>query len=368
MYVCGITPYDATHLGHAATYLAFDLVHRDGWTPGSTCTSCRTSPTSTIRCSSVRTATGSTGGARGAGDPAVPRGHDGAAGAAAAGLHRCGRGDGRGRRAACSCSSTSGAAYRVDDAEYPDVYFDIAAAPEVRLRVRLRPGDDARTGRRARRRPRPAGQSGSALDPLLWRMKRPGEPCWQSPMGAGRPGWHIECAVIAGNRLGPTIDVQGGGRDLIFPHHECSAAHAEVLSGVSPFARHYAHAGMISLRRREDVEVPRQSGLRLHAARRRRRPDAAATGPAVRALPGGPVLVAGHAGGCGGAARAVGGGGRPARRGPRLGDRRTSGSAWPTTSIPRAASPFSTAGRPTGRSRARPSPRPSTPCWASICA
>ena len=66
-------------------------------------------------------------------------------------------------------------------------------------------------------------------------------------MGPGRPGWHIECAAIAGNRLGPTIDVQGGGSDLIFPHHECSAAHAEVLTGVRPFARHYTHAGMISL-------------------------------------------------------------------------------------------------------------------------
>ena len=66
-------------------------------------------------------------------------------------------------------------------------------------------------------------------------------------MGPGRPGWHIECAAIAGNRLGPTIDVQGGGSDLIFPHHECSAAHSEVLTGVAPFARHYAHAGMISL-------------------------------------------------------------------------------------------------------------------------
>ena len=66
-------------------------------------------------------------------------------------------------------------------------------------------------------------------------------------MGPGRAGWHIECSVIAGNRLGATIDVQGGGSDLIFPHHEFSAAHSEVLTGEAPFARHYAHAGMISL-------------------------------------------------------------------------------------------------------------------------
>ena len=98
-----------------------------------------------------------------------------------------------------------------------------------------RGGDPDRPGKR------------NPLDPLLWRTEREGEPSWASPMGPGRPGWHIECAAIAGNRLGPTIDVQGGGSDLIFPHHECSAAHSEVLTGVAPFARHYAHAGMISL-------------------------------------------------------------------------------------------------------------------------
>src|SRR5262249_36808239 len=66
-------------------------------------------------------------------------------------------------------------------------------------------------------------------------------------LGPGRPGWHVECAVIAVNRLGMTFDVQGGGADLAFPHHEMSAAHAECLTGRWPFARHYVHAGMIGL-------------------------------------------------------------------------------------------------------------------------
>ena len=66
-------------------------------------------------------------------------------------------------------------------------------------------------------------------------------------LGPGRPGWHIECAVIALNLLGVPVDVQGGGNDLLFPHHECSAAHAEVLTGKAPFAAHYVHAGMIGL-------------------------------------------------------------------------------------------------------------------------
>jgi L-cysteine:1D-myo-inositol 2-amino-2-deoxy-alpha-D-glucopyranoside ligase len=87
-----------------------------------------------------------------------------------------------------------------------------------------------------------------ALDPLLWRGIRPGEPAWDGgSLGPGRPGWHIECTVIAQSLLGDTIDVQGGGNDLLFPHHECSAAHGEVLSGKAPFASHYVHAGMIGL-------------------------------------------------------------------------------------------------------------------------
>ena len=86
------------------------------------------------------------------------------------------------------------------------------------------------------------------LDPLLWRGARDGEPAWDGGLlGPGRPGWHIECAVIALDRLGTVVDVQGGGNDLVYPHHECSAAHAEVLTGDAPFARHYAHAGMIGL-------------------------------------------------------------------------------------------------------------------------
>jgi len=86
------------------------------------------------------------------------------------------------------------------------------------------------------------------LDPLLWRGARDGEPAWDGgDLGPGRPGWHIECATIALGLLGETIDVQGGGNDLIYPHHECSAAHAERLTGAAPFASHYVHAGMIGL-------------------------------------------------------------------------------------------------------------------------
>jgi len=140
----------------------------------------------------------------------------------------------------------SGAAYRLDDGT-GDVYFAIAASPRFGYESHLpraemlslfaeRGGDPERAGKR------------DALDPLLWRGIRPGEPSWDGgSLGPGRPGWHIECAVIALSLLGDTISVQGGGNDLLFPHHECSAAHAEALTGAAPFAEFYVHAGMIGL-------------------------------------------------------------------------------------------------------------------------
>jgi L-cysteine:1D-myo-inositol 2-amino-2-deoxy-alpha-D-glucopyranoside ligase len=81
----------------------------------------------------------------------------------------------------------------------------------------------------------------------MWRTAREDEPSWDSELGPGRPGWHVECCAIGLNRLGTGFDVQGGGSDLIFPHHEFSAAHAEALTGQYPMARHYVHTGMIGL-------------------------------------------------------------------------------------------------------------------------
>ncbi|HOZ58655.1 MAG TPA: cysteine--1-D-myo-inosityl 2-amino-2-deoxy-alpha-D-glucopyranoside ligase [Nakamurella multipartita] len=246
MYVCGITPYDATHLGHAATYLAFDLVHRMWLDAGH-------------QVHYVQNITDID-------DPLLERAQrDGVSWRKLAdreiGLFRD---DMTALRvippadyigaveamdevtAAVQELIDAGAAYRVPDEQYPDVYFDVTASGQFGYESRYdeatmlrlsaeRGGDPDRPGKRQR------------LDPLLWRVERPQEPSWSSPMGPGRPGWHIECAVIAGNRIGPVIDLQGGGSDLIFPHHECSAAHAEVLSGKRPFARHYTHAGMIGL-------------------------------------------------------------------------------------------------------------------------
>jgi L-cysteine:1D-myo-inositol 2-amino-2-deoxy-alpha-D-glucopyranoside ligase len=140
----------------------------------------------------------------------------------------------------------AGAAYVLDDGS-GDVYFPVAAAPRFGYESHLsrdemialsaeRGGDPERAGKR------------DPLDPLLWRGARDGEPAWDGgDLGPGRPGWHIECAAIALGLLGDTVDVQGGGNDLLYPHHECSAAHAETLTGAAPFASHYVHAGMIGL-------------------------------------------------------------------------------------------------------------------------
>ncbi|MFJ6676862.1 cysteine--1-D-myo-inosityl 2-amino-2-deoxy-alpha-D-glucopyranoside ligase [Actinosynnema sp. NPDC091369] len=246
LYVCGITPYDATHLGHAATYLAFDLVHRvwldnghdvhyvqnvtdiddplleraerdqDDWVVlGMRETALFREDMVALRVLPPRDYVGAV--------DAIPEVVE-----------------------VIAKLLAGGAAYRVDDPEYPDVYFDHTATGRFGYESNYdletmgrffaeRGGDPDRVGKR------------HPLDALLWRAARPGEPSWPSELGEGRPGWHIECSAIALNRLGTSFDVQGGGSDLIFPHHEFSAAHAEAVTGEHPFARHYVHAGMIGL-------------------------------------------------------------------------------------------------------------------------
>jgi L-cysteine:1D-myo-inositol 2-amino-2-deoxy-alpha-D-glucopyranoside ligase len=245
MYVCGITPYDATHLGHAATYLTFDIVNRvlrdqghevhyvqnvtdvddplferadrDGidWRDlGARETQLFRDDMTALRV-------------------LPPRDYIGAVESVNEVVEAVGK------------LVASGAAYILDD-EYPDIYFRTDATEQFGYesgydRATMdrffaeRGGDPDRPGKR------------HPLDALLWRAARPGEPSWESPHGPGRPGWHIECSAIALNRLGVEFDIQGGGQDLIFPHHEFSAAHGEALTDSRRFARHYVHTGMIGL-------------------------------------------------------------------------------------------------------------------------
>jgi L-cysteine:1D-myo-inositol 2-amino-2-deoxy-alpha-D-glucopyranoside ligase len=252
LYVCGITPYDATHIGHASTYLAFDTLQRMWLDAGL----------------EVHYAQNITD----VDDPllerAIERGLDWRV--LAADQVQLFRDDMTALRVlppqdyvavteviepiaeAVVRLLDAGVAYRVDTPDSSagdDVYFDLAAAerPGVwtlgsesgydrALMERLsaeRGGDPGRAGKR------------DVLDPLLWRAARAGEPSWESAAGAGRPGWHIECSVIALDHLGTDVTVQGGGSDLVFPHHEMSAGHAAALSG-HPLASVYSHAGMVA--------------------------------------------------------------------------------------------------------------------------
>ena len=106
----------------------------------------------------------------------------------------------------------------------------------MRLLSAERGGDPDRPGKK------------NPLDPMLWMAAREGEPSWDGgSLGRGRPGWHIECVAIALDHLGMGFDVQGGGSDLAFPHHEMGASHAQVLTGEFPIAKAYVHAGMVAL-------------------------------------------------------------------------------------------------------------------------
>ncbi len=134
-----------------------------------------------------------------------------------------------------------GYAYEIDG----DVYFDTTAykdygklskqnLEELEAGARIQPGEKKR----------------NPMDFALWKAQKPGEPAWDSPWGKGRPGWHIECSVMATKYLGETIDIHAGGQDLTFPHHENEIAQTEALTG-KPFARYWLHNGYINVDNRK---------------------------------------------------------------------------------------------------------------------
>ena len=247
MYVCGITPYDATHLGHAATYLTFDLINRYLTASGS----------------EVRYVQNITD----IDDPLLERAkRDGVDWTDLAHqqidlfrsdminlrvippAHYIGAVDAIPLVTdAIEKLSSRDSIYSVEH----DLYFKVHADVQFGQRSHLsqekmmeifaeRGGDPTRVGKI------------DPLDCLVWMSQRPNEPGWPSPFGTGRPGWHIECTAIAIKYLEPSpseealIDIQGGGSDLIFPHHEMCAAQAQILTG-KPLASTYVHAGMIGL-------------------------------------------------------------------------------------------------------------------------
>ena len=240
MYVCGITPYDATHLGHAATYVTFDILNRVLRDAGHSVNYVQNVTDIDDPLLERAAQTGEDWRDIAAREIALfrtdmtalrvlpPRNYIGAVESIPLVTEMI------------SGLLEKGAAYALDG----DIYFPVASTERL---GQVSHADRATMLALSRERGGDPGRPGKKdpLDPLMWRVERPGEPAWPSPFGPGRPGWHIECAAIAVRYLAASIDIQGGGIDLIYPHHELGAAHAEIATGSWPFARAYVHQAMV---------------------------------------------------------------------------------------------------------------------------
>ena len=249
MYVCGITPYDSTHLGHAATYLTFDLINRYLRATGAAV-------------NFVENVTDID-------EPLLERANRDGVDWKSLALNQVElfQSDMTALHIlppahfipatsvmalvdlAITRMEQNGFVYKVEN----DLYFDVASflpslpitESEALSVFAQRGGDPERAGKK------------HPLDPVLWWANKDGEPGWESSHGFGRPGWHIECCVISLRYLlgadylnshprEHLIDIQGGGSDLIFPHHFMSAAQAKAMTGTT-FAKSFIHSGMIGL-------------------------------------------------------------------------------------------------------------------------
>ncbi|NJQ08464.1 cysteine--1-D-myo-inosityl 2-amino-2-deoxy-alpha-D-glucopyranoside ligase [Streptomyces lonarensis] len=241
IYVCGITPYDATHMGHAATYTAFDLVQRVWLDSGRQVVYVQNVTDIDDPLLERAQATGEEWTALAERETTLFR-DDMSALRMLPPDHFVGAVEAIPRIVPLvERLRDQGAAYELEG----DTYFSVAADPHfgqvshydqatMRALSAERGGDPDRPGKK------------NPLDPMLWSAARPGEPSWDGgSLGRGRPGWHIECVAIALETLGMGFDVQGGGSDLVFPHHEMGASHAQALTGSHPYAHTYAHAGMV---------------------------------------------------------------------------------------------------------------------------
>jgi len=241
MYTCGITPYDATHLGHAATYVTYDVLQRRLRDLGHE-TRCVRNVTdvdddllrkarelgvhyldlaaaetarfdadmvalNVVECWSEPRATSAIADIRGFIGMVLEHGH----------------------------AYVSGGS----------VYFDVSTVDTFGQISHYSRDEMIELARQHGGNPDDPNKR-DPLDFVLWQPSAPDEPAWESLWGPGRPGWHIECSALALRELDTTIDLHGGGSDLIFPHHECEAAQSEAATGV-PFVRHWMHQAMVRM-------------------------------------------------------------------------------------------------------------------------
>lgn len=241
MYTCGITPYDATHLGHAFTFISYDILQRRLIDMGHV-----------VKC--VRNVTD-------VDDPLFAKARE-------LGVHYLDLAAGEEARFesdmtalnALPVHSTPRASSAIPDIRgfigmvidrgfaYESggsVYFDVEKFPQFgsvshysrETMIALARERGGNVDDPHKRNP---------LDFVLWHPSASDEPSWDTMWGAGRPGWHIECSALALRELGTTIDLHGGGSDLIFPHHECERAQSEAATG-QPFVKHWMHVAMVSM-------------------------------------------------------------------------------------------------------------------------
>jgi len=241
IYTCGITPYDATHVGHATAYITYDVLQRRLRDRGHD-TQCVRNVTDvdddilrkarelgvhyldlaaaetarfqgdmqalgTLACFSEPRATSAIADIRGFIGMVLDRGH----------AYQAGGG----------------------------VYFDVTTFPRFGHLSHLSEDEMLRLAAERGGNPEDPAKR-NPLDFVLWQPSAEDEPSWDSLWGPGRPGWHIECSALALRDLGTTIDLHGGGTDLIFPHHECEAAQSEAATG-EPFVKHWMHQAMVRM-------------------------------------------------------------------------------------------------------------------------
>jgi cysteinyl-tRNA synthetase len=238
MYVCGVTPYSDSHIGHAMSYILFDVIRRYLEYRG-------------FNIRYVQNVTDID-------DKLIQRANDsGATVKELAERFTASYFEDMDalnvRRADVYPKATEeipkiievisglidkGHAYAVDG----DVYFSVGSFPEYG-KLSHRNLDDMMSGAVCEE----AGGKKDAMDFTLWKGAKPGEPQWDSPWGPGRPGWHIECSAMSLRYLDDTIDIHGGGNDLVFPHHENEIAQSEAFTGKAPFVKYWIHNGLLQL-------------------------------------------------------------------------------------------------------------------------
>ncbi|MFA5112722.1 MAG: cysteine--tRNA ligase [Candidatus Margulisiibacteriota bacterium] len=242
MYVCGITPYDETHLGHARAYVTFDVIKRYLEYSG-------------YQVKHIQNITDID-------DKIIAKAKEQGVGVSEiAGKYTASFYEVMDRlnvrRATEYPKATEnidgmikwiaglmekGYAYQLDDG----VYFEVDKF-EAYGKLSGKKKEDQESGARVEVK----GAKKNPLDFALWKKAKPGEPSWPSPWGEGRPGWHIECSVMSTKYLGEQFDIHGGGLDLEFPHHENETAQTEALTGKSPWVKYWLHNGFVNVNKQK---------------------------------------------------------------------------------------------------------------------